>query len=168
MMASPNETTQPLPAIADLVPHSGAMCLLDEVVEIGEEHLRARITPRADDPFADVSASPSGGIPGWVGLEWLAQAIAAWSGHAASSNSGQPQIGFLLGTRRYHCEVTHFAFSEPIDVEIHLDYRADNGLGAFRGELYSADEKLLAQATLNVFQPDSADALAAMIEDSTA
>lgn len=170
----------PMP-IADLVPHSGTMCLLDEVLEIGEEHLRARIIPRADDPFADTavtgpaladaplaqtSAAASPGIPGWVGLEWLAQAIAAWSGNTASAQGGRPQIGFLLGARRYHCEVDHFALGEPVEVEIHLDYRADNGLGAFRGELLGSGGVVLAHATLNVFQPDSADALAAMIEDS--
>ncbi|MGQ7249636.1 ApeP family dehydratase [Halomonas sp. V046] len=153
------------PPIADLVPHGGTMCLLDEVLEIGDEHLRARITPRADDPFADTSATAGPGIPGWVGLEWLAQAIAAWSGHTARAQGGTPQIGFLLGARRYHCEVEQFALGAPIEVAIHLDYRADNGLGAFRGELCGADGVVLAHAVLNVFQPDSADALAAMLED---
>lgn len=167
MKNPPVQQTQSLPAIADLVPHSGIMCLLDEVVDIGEEHLRARITPRADDPFADAAVSEPPGIPGWVGLEWLAQAIAAWSGHAASARDGRPQVGFLLGTRRYHCQVNHFALGEPINVEIHLDYLADNGLGAFRGELQNADGNVLARATLNVFQPDSDNALAAMIKDST-
>lgn len=166
MTISSHQTTRSLPPIADLVPHSGSMCLLDEVLEIGDEHLRARITPRTDDPFADTSSSEPLGIPSWVGLEWLAQAIAAWSGHVASAKGGHPQIGFLLGTRRYHCEIEYFAFNTPVEAEIHLDYRADNGLGAFRGELHSSDGKLLAQATLNVFQPDSAEVLASMVEDS--
>ncbi|TLF51808.1 hypothetical protein FEI13_07535 [Halomonas urmiana] len=183
MSASAGDNASPsLMPIADLVPHSGIMCLLDEVLEIGEEHLRARITPRADDPFADTAVTEpaladaplaqttgasSPGIPGWVGLEWLAQAIAAWSGHTVGTQGGKPQIGFLLGARRYDCEVEYFALGEPVEVEIHLDYRADNGLGAFRGELLGRDGVVLAHSTLNVFQPDSADALAAMIEDST-
>ena len=135
--------------------------LLDSVLEIGEEHLIARITPDRQDPFAN-----DHGIPGWVGLEWLAQAIAAWSGRAAREAGGEPRIGFLLGSRHYHCDVEHFVFDSPVEVKVELDYRADNGLGAFRGELRDAKERRLAHATLNVFQPDSAETLSAMLEDS--
>ncbi|MED5294244.1 MAG: hotdog family protein [Pseudomonadota bacterium] len=150
------------PPIAELVPHQASMCLLDQVVEIGEEHLVASVTPRRHDPFADDQ-----GIPGWVGLEWLAQAIAAWSGQAARQHGDTPRIGFLLGSRHYHCDVEHFCFDLPVTVKVVLDYRADNGLGAFRGELSGATGLTLASATLNVFQPDSADALSAMFEDAT-
>ncbi|MEE3215623.1 MAG: hypothetical protein VX259_08645, partial [Pseudomonadota bacterium] len=38
------------PPIAELVPHQASMCLLDQVVEIGEEHLVASVTPRCHDP----------------------------------------------------------------------------------------------------------------------
>ena len=159
--ASSSGSADALPPIADLVPHSGAMCLLDSVLEIGEEHLIARITPDRQDPFAN-----DHGIPGWVGLEWLAQAIAAWSGRAAREAGGEPRIGFLLGSRHYHCDVEHFVFDSPVEVKVELDYRADNGLGAFRGELRDTEDRRLAHATLNVFQPDSAETLSAMLEDS--
>ncbi|MDN3521797.1 hotdog family protein [Halomonas ramblicola] len=147
--------------IADLVPHRGPMCLLDGLVEAGEEHLIAEVTPRRDDLFASAE-----GIPAWVGIEWLAQAIAAWSGRRALAAGGTPRIGFLLGSRRYRCRVAHFAFDRPVRVEITLDYLADNGLGAFRGCLRSQEGAPLAEATLNAFEPDSPETLAAMQEDS--
>lgn len=147
--------------IADLVPHQGPMCLLDTLVERGEEHLVAAVTPRRDDLFATAD-----GIPGWVGIEWLAQAVAAWSGGRAKAAGGTPRIGFLLGGRRYDCRVEHFGFDIPVRVEITLDYLADNGLAAFRGCLRDAEGQPLAEARLNVFEPDSPEALNAMQEDS--
>lgn len=143
--------------IAPFVPHQGRMCLLDRLLDVGEEHLRATVTPRADDLFASTA-----GVPGWVGLEWLAQAIAAWAGVQRMIGGDPPAIGFLLGTRRYQCALPYFTFGQPVSVDIFLDFRADNGLGAFRGQLLDNDDQIVAQAMLNVFQPTSDDALAAM------
>lgn len=141
-------------AIAPFVPHQGPMCLLDRLLEMGEEHLVAEVMPRHDDLFATAE-----GIPGWVGLEWLAQGVAAWAGVQARDSGQAPRIGFLLGTRRYQSDVVHFAFACPVRVEVTLDYRAGNGLGAFRGRLLDQAGEPLATATLNVFQPESPEAL---------
>jgi len=138
------------------------MCLLERLLDVGEEHLRAEITPNTDDLFATAS-----GIPGWVGLEWLAQAIAAWAGVQRVVGGDKPMVGFLLGTRRYHCTQSSFAFGEPVIVEIFMDFRADNGLGAFRGQLLDDDGQVIATAMLNVFQPHSDKALAAMQNGET-
>ncbi|MCE8034126.1 hypothetical protein EKK97_17625 [Billgrantia tianxiuensis] len=148
--------------IAPYVPHRHGMCLLDTLLEAGDEHLHAEVTPRRDDLFASAD-----GIPGWVGLEWLAQAVAAWAGVQAVNGGGTPQIGFLLGTRRYRCQTPQFAFDQPIRIEVELDFRADNGLGAFRGRLLDSDGRELATTTLNVFQPESREALEAMQQEST-
>ena len=143
--------------IAPFVPHQRRMCLLDRLLDVEEEHLRAEITPNTDDLFATET-----GIPGWVGLEWLAQAIAAWAGVQRVVAGAQPMVGFLLGTRRYQCTQPSFAFGEPVIVEICLDFRADNGLGAFRGQLLDRNNQVIATAMLSVFQPNSNEALAAM------
>ncbi|MDN6298202.1 MAG: hypothetical protein L0J54_09310 [Halomonas sp.] len=145
--------------IAGLVPHKGAMCLLDDVLEADAEHLVAEVTPRRDDLFAT-----DAGIPGWVGIEWLAQAIAAWSGLRAVSAGGAPRLGFLLGTRRYRCATEHFSFSRPVRVEISLDYMAGNGLGAFSGRLLDDAGNECASATLSVFEPDDPQALAGTLQ----
>ncbi|MFC3284907.1 ApeP family dehydratase [Litchfieldella rifensis] len=143
--------------IAPYLPHRHGMCLLDTLLEVGDEYLHAEVTPRRGDLFAGTD-----GIPGWVGLEWLAQAVAAWAGVQAVSHGDAPQIGFLLGTRRYQCQTPWFAFDQPIRIEVELDFRADNGLGAFRGRLLGSDGQPLATTTLNVFQPESRQALEAI------
>ena len=146
--------------IAPYVPHRYGMCLLDTLLEVGDEHLHAEVTPRRDNLFAHTE-----GIPGWVGLEWLAQAVAAWAGVQAIAKGGTPRIGFLLGTRRYQCQTQHFAFDQLIRIEVELDFRADNGLGAFRGRLLDKHNQQLGSATINVFQPQSQEALEAMQEE---
>lgn len=162
-MADIDFTQLTLPCdIAPFVPHQRRMCLLDRLLEVGEEHLRAEVTPNAESLFASAT-----GIPGWVGLEWLAQAIAAWAGVQRVVGGQEPAVGFLLGTRRYQCTQPHFTFGEPITVDIFLDFRADNGLGAFRGQLLDSDDKVIATAMLNVFQPTSDEALAAMQQGGT-
>lgn len=148
--------------ISPFVPHQRRMCLLDRLLEVGEEHLRAEVMPNADGLFADAT-----GIPGWVGLEWLAQAVAAWAGVQRMMGGEQPAVGFLLGTRRYQCTQPYFRFGEPITVAVFLDFRADNGLGAFRGQLLDSDDKVIATAMLNVFQPTSDETLAAMQQGGT-
>ena len=162
-MADTDFTQLALPCdIAPFVPHQRRMCLLDQLLDVGEEHLRAQVTPIADDLFASAE-----GIPGWVGLEWLAQAIAAWSGVQRVLGGEQPALGFLLGSRRYQCNQPYFTFGQPISVEIFLDFRADNGLGAFRGQLLDSDNQIMASAMLNVFQPNTEAALAAMQNGET-
>lgn len=143
--------------IAPYVPHRHGMCLLDALLDVGDEYLHAGVTPRRSDLFAVPD-----GIPGWVGLEWLAQAVAAWAGVQAVSQGDRPQIGFLLGTRRYRCQTPLFAFDQPIRIEVELDFRADNGLGAFRGRLLNSEGQQLATTVLNVFQPESQEALEAI------
>lgn len=155
---SPGPRTPVTPCdIAPYVPHRRGMCLLDRLLTVDDESLQAEITPRHDDLFATEA-----GIPGWVGLEWLAQAVAAWAGVQAVASGTEPHVGFLLGTRRYRCAVPHFAFARPVRVEIALDFRADNGLGAFRGQLTGPDGECLASCVLNVFQPESPDTLNAI------
>lgn len=155
-------TDTPMPpslpcAIAPFVPHRHGMCLLDTLLEVGDEHLLAEVTPCRDGLFAAAR-----GVPGWVGLEWLAQAVAAWAGVQAVRQGDEPRIGFLLGTRRYRCQTPWFAFDRPVRVGVALDFRADNGLGAFRGELRGSHGESLATTTLNVFQPESLEALEAI------
>lgn len=143
--------------VGPFVPHQRGMCLLDSILEVAAEDLRAEVTPRPEDLFATAQ-----GIPGWVGLEWMAQAVAAWAGVQEITAGGTPLVGFLLGSRRYTCSVEYFDFGKPVRVDIHQDFRADNGLAAFQCQILDQHEKTLASATLNVFQPDSEEALAAM------
>ncbi|SDL18196.1 Predicted 3-hydroxylacyl-ACP dehydratase, HotDog domain [Modicisalibacter muralis] len=139
-------------AIAPFVPQTQGMCLLDRIVAVGDNDLSAEITPSTEDVFAR-----DDGIPGWVALEWLAQAVAAWAGWHGAQRGEPPAPGFLIGTRRFTTTRDRFAFGETLRVTVSLEFRADNGLGHFHGELHGGDGIRLAHGSLTVFQPDSND-----------
>ena len=134
--------------IDELVPHKGPMCLLDRVIDAGDEHLVAEVTIRADGLFAD-----GGAVGAWVGIEYMAQAVAAWAGWRARAQGGVPKIGLLLGTRDYRCAVARFQPGQCLTVSIRREFVADNGLGQFQCSIRDGDIEL-ASVALNVFEPD--------------
>ena len=85
-----------MPDIRSLVPHAGAMLLLDRVVSADADNLLAEVRIRSDSLFCN-----GDGVGVWVGIEYMAQAIAAWAGYIARSRGEPVKLGFLLGTRRY-------------------------------------------------------------------
>lgn len=135
-------------AITELVPHAGPMCLLDRVIEASDDHLVAEVTIRSDGLFADEA-----GVNAWVGIEYMAQAVAAWAGWRARNAGGAPKIGLLLGSRRYASSVARFGVGDRLRIEVRCEFIADNGLGQF-GCRISRDGVELASSALNVFEPD--------------
>jgi len=136
--------------IRRFLPHSGVMVLLDRLLEVGPEDLWAEVTIRPDSMFCDAH-----GVPGWVGVEYMAQAIAAYAGYAAQLCNDAVKIGFLLGTRRYEANCPSFAIGSQLKVHVHRILQADNGIGSFECHIHSAGQQL-ASATVTVFQPADA------------
>ncbi|MEA3251699.1 MAG: hypothetical protein U9Q35_09020 [Pseudomonadota bacterium] len=155
--ASPPDIALALPRpIAEYVPHAAGMCLLDTLVAADEHGLTARLAPRADDLFAEAAGAPAHGIPGWVGIEWLAQAVAAWAGWQAAQRGESPALGFLVGSRHYTSRRPHFSIGESFEVRIRCDCVAANGLGQFSGEILAVDTPgaaALAEGRLTIYQP---------------
>ena len=84
------------PRIADLIPQSGAMVLLDHVIAYDERHMRCRATSHraTGHPLAH-----RGTLPVWAGIEYAAQAMAAHF-TLQSRLAGRPTLG-LLGALRH-------------------------------------------------------------------
>ena len=138
------------PDIRELVPHSGDMVLLDRVLSADLENLCAEVTMRADTLFCD-----GAGVGSWVGIEYMAQAIAAHAGYLARMAGAPVKIGFLLGARRYDAQLPWFVAGSVLQVHVHQALQGDNGLGAFECRIDAAGI-MLAQATVTVFQPENA------------
>ncbi|WP_329740899.1 hotdog family protein [Dyella sp. A6] len=144
------------PPLDTLVPHAGNMVLLDAVIEGDDEHIVCRRTVRADGLFEDAE-----GLPAWAGVELMAQAVAAWAGLQAQ-REGQPvRLGFLLGTRQYHCDVDGFAPGTELRVEAVRSFHDANGMGVFACRIDAPGGH--AEARLNVFSPPDPDAFFAAI-----
>ncbi|SFU77615.1 ApeP family dehydratase [Pseudoduganella namucuonensis] len=139
-----------LPDIRALLPHAGPMVLLDRVIEAADDTLCAEVRIHQDSMFyAD------GGVGSWVGVEYMAQAVAAHAGYLAHRKGNAVKPGFLLGSRRYGTTRPLFALGALLRVRVRQQLRGENGLAAFECSVEdAADGAELASAMLTVFQPD--------------
>ena len=129
------------------VPHRRGMSLLASVERCDGESVVARVRVPAQALFA----TPQG-MPAWVGIEYMAQAVAAWSGARARERGGSPRIGYLLGCRRYEAVVPAFEAGAELVVHAQCELTAENGLGMFDCRI-EQDGRVLAKGRLSVFEP---------------
>jgi predicted hotdog family 3-hydroxylacyl-ACP dehydratase len=129
------------------VPHRGAMSLLSSVERCDDLSVVAHVRVPAQGVFA----TPEG-VPAWVGIEYMAQAVAAWSGARNHSGGGSPRIGYLLGSRRYEANVPVFPVGAELRVFGQCELMGDNGLGMFDCRI-EQDGRVLASGRLSVFEP---------------
>jgi predicted hotdog family 3-hydroxylacyl-ACP dehydratase len=133
------------------VPHRGPMNLLDDVEHCDDHAIVARVRVPAGGLFHGAD-----GVPAWVGIEYMAQAVAAWSGARARAGGGSPRIGYLLGSRRYEAAVPAFGVGAELRVFASCELMSDNGLGMFDCRI-EQDGRVLASARLSVFEPPDQD-----------
>lgn len=133
--------------IESLIPHRGAMRLIDRVLAVDDEHVVAEV----DVPFDGLFVR-DGQVPSWVGIEYMAQTVSAWAGHRGSARGGEPRPGLLLGSRRYEVHCDGFASGTRLRVEAHCELVGSNGLGQFDCRILQ-DERLLASARISVLDP---------------
>jgi predicted hotdog family 3-hydroxylacyl-ACP dehydratase len=140
--------------IERLIPHRGAMRLLDRVLQVDDEQVVAEV----DVPFDGLFVR-DGAVPSWVGIEYMAQAVAAWAGARARKQGGVPHAGLLLGTRRYEAHCDGFASGARLRIEAHCELIGANGLGQFDCRI-TLDGRELAASRISVLDPpDGAEAL---------
>ena len=140
---------RPDAAVERLVPHRGGMLWLDRVLHCDEDLV---IAEAVIDP-AHVLADPEAdGLPAWVGIEYMAQCIAAWAGGRALARGEAVKPGFLLGSRRYECRRPLLAFGLRLRIEARRELMGDNGLGMFACRLLDGDEEI-AVANVSVYEP---------------
>jgi predicted hotdog family 3-hydroxylacyl-ACP dehydratase len=137
--------------MAELLPHSGQMILLDELIRFGAEDVETRLTVRPGGLFS----LPDGSLPAWVGVELMAQTVAAFAGCQARQAGEPVKLGFLLGTRSFTCNVERFPVGSELQISARCSLRDDNGMGVF--ECHLSGPNIQAEARLNVFCPPQID-----------
>jgi predicted hotdog family 3-hydroxylacyl-ACP dehydratase len=139
--------------IEHYVPHRRGLLLIDRVLAADDDSAVCELTVR-DGLFADTDAAI---VPAWVGIEYMAQAIAAWAGIRHARHGSQPRPGFLLGSRRYMAHVSAFPLGQRLHVTVTCELLGDNGLGMFDCAILDAlSGQPQAEARVSVYeQPDS-------------
>ena len=101
-------------SIETILPHRGTMLLLDSVSAFNDETLTAHATVRSDAWYADAT----GAMPAWIGVELMAQAIAAHVALLAMRDGGKARPGVLLGSRSYQAQKTSFPRDARLSIEV--------------------------------------------------
>lgn len=117
---------------AQLLPHRAPMLLLDAIDSCTTERATARVAIARESPFFSTELD---GVPAWVGLEYMAQTVAAWGGARRLARGEALVAGLLLGSRHYHCNSDLFPLHSALTIDIELLFEDDDGLGAFACEL---------------------------------
>ncbi|KJS09330.1 MAG: hypothetical protein VR73_02480 [Gammaproteobacteria bacterium BRH_c0] len=134
--------------IRDLIPHDHPMILLDRIESCREHGLTASVVIRADSLFAEPQ-----GVPAWVGLEYMGQAIAAHAGVCARRDGQPVRIGFLVSSRRYEPGCSHFPPGATLTVAVDAVTHNNTGLQVF--ECTISGPGFTVTSNLNVYMPDN-------------
>lgn len=135
------------PSAAELLPHQGRAVLIDEVLMDSENSIRVTARITREHPFFVTGH----GVPNWVGIELMAQAIAAHAGLSARRSQQPPRVGMLLGTRSYHTETLYFRDGALLEILAKQEY-GDTGSIAACACTILCDGLMLAQATLIIIE----------------
>lgn len=111
------------PCIAEYLPHKDAMLLLDRLVDwdVQKHTLTAEVDIQQDSFFFEPSL---GGIPAWVGFEYMAQSIAALSGlHGRLVHNTEPKIGCIMSVRSFTALIPAFPPGNTVQVKVHELFR---------------------------------------------
>ena len=133
--------------LAELLPHAGDMILIDSITSFDDEQIFTRLTVQPDGLFN----LPDGSLPAWVGIELMAQSVAAFAGCHARQKGNPVELGFLLGTRKFECNVEAFPAGSDLTIHGLRSLEDDNGMGVFECHIHGAG--IHASARLNVFRP---------------
>lgn len=138
--------------VAELLPHDGNMVLLDKVIEFDQDSMVTEVIVR-DDGLFNNSVGAVKTVPAWLGIEYMAQTVAALDGMLCKIAGRPINLGFLLGTRRYLCNMGALTVDTVLRVKVKRLIE-DQGLAVFDCEI--TGDGIQMSAKLNVYQPDSA------------
>ncbi|MAL78008.1 MAG: hypothetical protein CMN55_02660 [Sneathiella sp.] len=132
--------------VTEILYHAPPMILIDRVLSYDAETVTSIVDITERTPFLAADA-----VPAYVGIEYMAQSIAAYSGIMARNAGGEVKIGYLVSTRNMKLGCPSFAIGERLKITVKLVYN-EAPMAVFDGRI-ERDEKLVAEARLNVYQP---------------
>jgi predicted hotdog family 3-hydroxylacyl-ACP dehydratase len=138
----------PFGPIESILPHRGTMLLVDAVLTCTDKTLTASAHVESAAWYADAD----GAMPAWIGIELMAQAIAAHVALLAMRAGGRARPGVLLGSRSYSALVPAFAAGARLTIEVNELLRSEEGHGAYECTI-DHDGVRYAEAVIKVFQP---------------
>ncbi len=131
------------PPVAELLPHRGPAVLIDAVLEDTADTIRVRARVERSHPYHEEGR----GVPAWVGIELMAQAVAAHAGLKARRSHQPPNEGMLLGTRRYQAFEPYFSAGMQLEIRAAREFGGGGEISACACEIL-AEGRTLVSATI--------------------
>ena len=141
------------PPIEELLPHRGIMLWLQGVTAAEDTGIEAHATVPAEAWYLDAD----GAMPAWMGIELMAQAIAAHAGLRGRRLGKPARPGVLLGTRSYRADSPSFPAGARLLVSARIASADESGFGAYECSI-RGPAGTLASATLKIFAPEDFEA----------
>lgn len=137
--------------IEQVLPHEHPMILLDQLISFAENNASCCCTITEQSLFFDASLQ---GVPSYVGIEYMAQSIAAYANANELSHNRDVEVGFLVSSRKYKCEFPIFEQGMVLTINVEKIYKDESGLSAFDCNIFTNDQQI-ASARINVYQPEN-------------
>jgi predicted hotdog family 3-hydroxylacyl-ACP dehydratase len=126
------------------------MVLLSRVLHHEEGHTVCEVEIDLQTIFQDAA----GNVVAWMGIEYMAQCIAAHSGLIGRTSGKPPQLGLLIGSRRIDFHTPGYRSGQTLEVTAHRVWGGSVGLVSFDCTLLDASTRaLLAEGRLSCFTP---------------
>lgn len=135
--------------IEELLLQRREMLLLERVRDFSPTHVEVGTTVPQNHPLVGEAL----GMPAWVGVELMAQAVSVFSALELRARGLPPRIGLLLGARSFEARVPYFAFGAMLNVRATLALRDATGLGVFDCTIHSHGV-LLARGQVKGYMPE--------------
>jgi len=140
------DTFQP---IESYLPHRPPMLLLSSVLRCDEDSLSALGEVDGTAWYADTL----GRMPAWIGIELMAQAVAAHIGVLASKGHRAARPGALLGSQHYVMHQAAFVSAAPLEIQVTSILSGESGHSAYACRVMEG-AVCAAEAIIKVYQPD--------------
>ena len=137
-------------SIEQIVPHAHPMILIDRLIEYTETTACCSV---AIQPNVNFYNSVRGAVPSYVGLEYLAQTIAAYANAHKRDQGQDTALGFLVSTRTFTAHVSEFHNGSELIMTVSKLFKEENGLGAFDCVIKQNND-VLVEAKINVYEPE--------------
>ncbi len=139
--------------IEDIIKHRKPMRLVDKLISFDEDKACVSVAINENCEFYQAEKK---GVPSYIGIEYMAQAIAAHAGAKELENGNDIRLGFLLGSRKYKPSTAYFTNGVTLLVYVEKLLVDAAGLSVFDCEIVakSQPEIVLAKAKVNVYQPE--------------
>ena len=98
-----------------------------------------------------------GGIPIWIGFEYMAQSISALSGLYGKTKGQEPKIGFIMSVNNFTANKPLFPENSIAKIFVKQTMRMDNVV-TFDGNI-SLDGNIVATAVINTIEMDDPKAV---------